>query len=109
VKRLKRVGGRGPHGIEEEHRVLLFLGVRQCPFLLQLFDQVGVCVREGAGTGRVVRRGLLLLLLLLLLVSTLPCLFWCFRDRPREPGPRCVVGLVLAQDVQRRFEGVKRR
>ena len=31
------------------------------------------------------------------------------RDGPCEPGPRGVVGLVLAQDVQRRFQGIKRR
>lgn len=47
VKRLKRVSRRGPHGVEEERRVLLLLRMRQRPLLLQFFDQVGVRVWKG--------------------------------------------------------------
>jgi hypothetical protein len=31
------------------------------------------------------------------------------RDGPREPGLRSVIGLVLAEDVERRFQGIERR
>jgi hypothetical protein len=103
MKRPKRVSSCGPHRIEEERRVLLFLGVREGLFLLQFFDQFGIRVWEGCRGGgggaggssssRVVR---------LLFVAGLACRPVLRRlcDGPCESGPWGVVRLVLAQDVQ---------
>lgn len=89
MKRPKRVSRCGPHRIEKERRVLLLLGVREGLFLLQFFDQFGIW--EGRGAGRVVR---------LLFVGLARPLLRRLRDGPCKPGPRGVVRLILAQDVQ---------
>jgi hypothetical protein len=93
MKRLKRVGCCGPHRIEEKHRVLLLLWVRKL-FFLKLFDQLGVRVwrgRRGGGASRILR---------LLFVGVARLLLRRLRDGPREPGPRGVIRLILAQDVK---------
>lgn len=114
MERLKRVSGRGPHGIEEEYRVLLLLGMREGSFLLQLFDQVGVrgwerrrCRRPRRGRCAASGGGLRLVARLLLAGLARP--IRRLRDGPREPGLRSVIGLVLAEDVERRFQGIERR
>ena len=102
MKRLKRVGRCGPHRIEEKRRVLLFLWVRKQLFL-KFFDQFGVRVWEGRGGGGDSRR---ILRLLFLVVARL--LLRRLRDGPCKPGPRGIIWLILAQNVQRRFQGIKR-
>jgi len=113
VKHLERVSRRGSHGVEEERRILLLLRMRLGPLLLQFFDQVGVRVWQGlagcagsASSLRVIRPRLLLVGLAARAAAS-P--FHRLRDRPRKPSPRCVIGLVLAQNVQRRFQGIERR
>jgi hypothetical protein len=100
MKRLERVSRCGPHRVEEERRVLLLFGVREGLFLLQFFDQFGVRVWEGrrrrgvcVSCSRVVR------LLFVAGLARRP-LLRRLRDGPCESGPRRVVRLVLAQDVQ---------
>lgn len=94
MKRPKRVGCCGPHRIEEKHRVLLLLWVRKL-FFLKFFDQFGVRVwegRRGGGGSRILR---------LLFVGVARLLLRRLRDGPCEPGPRGIIRLILAQDVQR--------
>ncbi len=100
----------GSHSVEEERRILLFLRMREGPFLLQFFDQVGIRVWEGlsarrrGGARRVIR-----LLLVGLAARAAGGPFHRLRDGPCKPSPWRVIGLVLAQDVQGRFQGIKRR
>lgn len=114
MKRHKWVRRRGSHSVEEERRILLFLRMREGPFLLQFFDQVGIRVREGWLSGarrRGVRKVMIRLRLLLVGLAARagggPV--HRLRDGPRKPSPWRVIGLVLAQDVQGRFQGIKRR
>jgi hypothetical protein len=93
MKRPKRVGCCGPHRIEEKRRVLLLLWVRKL-FFLKFFDQFGVRVwegRRGGGASRIFR---------LLFVGVARLLLRRLRDGPCKPGPRGIIGLTLAQDVQ---------
>jgi len=94
MKRPKRVGCCGPHRIEEKRRVLLLLWVRKL-FFLKFFDQFGVRVWEGrrGGASRILR-------LLFVGLARARLLLRRLRDGPREPGPRGIIRLVLAQDVQ---------
>lgn len=92
MKRPKRVGCCGTHRIEEKHRVLLLLWVRKL-FFLKLFDQFGVRVWRG-------RRGGASRILRLLFVGVARLLLRRLRDGPCEPGPRGIIRLILAQDVQ---------
>ena len=78
----------GPHGIEEERRILLLLGVREGLFLLQFFDQVVVRIWEGCACR----------FICLFLVSLIGPFH--IRDGPCKSRSRGVIGLVLAQDVQ---------
>jgi hypothetical protein len=95
MKRPKRVGCCGPHRIEEKRRVLLFLWVRKQLFL-KFFDQFGVRVWEGRCGGGGASR-----ILGLLFVGVARLLLRRLRDRPGKPGPRSIIRLILAQDVQR--------
>ena len=101
----------GSHSVEEERRILLFLRMREGPFLLQFFDQVGIRVWEGlsAARRRGGARGVIRLLLVGLAARAAGGPFHRLRDGPRKPRPGRVIGLVLAQDVQGRFQGIKRR
>jgi len=100
VKHLERVSRRGSHGVKEERRVLLLLRMRLGPFLLQFFDQVGVRVWQGlagcAGSASSLRIVRPRLLLVGLAARTAASPLHRLRDGPRKPGPRCVIGLVLA-------------
>jgi hypothetical protein len=95
MKRPKRVSCCGPHRIEEKHRVLLLLWVRKL-FFLKFFEQFGVRVwegRRGGGASRILR-------LLFVGVARARFLLCRIRDGPCEPGPRGIIRLIPAQDVQ---------
>lgn len=92
MKSLKRVGSSGPHSIQKQRHILLLLGMREGLFLLKLLHQIGISVEQG-------RRGIVCLLAGL--ASPL-----YLHNGPCETRPRGVIGLVLAQDVQRRLQGV---
>jgi len=111
VKCHKWVRRCGSHSVEEERRILLFLRMREGPFLLQFFDQVGIRVWEGlsAARRRGGARGVIRLLLVGLAARAAGGPFHRLRDGPCKPSPWRVIGLVLAQDVQGRFQGIKRR
>ena len=96
------MGRCGSHRIEEKRRVLLLLWVRKQLFF-KFFDQFGVRVCEGRGGRGDSRR---ILRLLFLVVACL--LLRRLRDGPSKPGPRGIIWLILAQNVQRRFQGIKR-
>ena len=86
------MGRSGSHRIEEKRRVLLLLWVRKQLFF-KFFDQFGVRAWEGRdrGASRILR---------LLFVSVARLLLRRLRDGPCKPGPRGIIRLILAQDVQ---------
>jgi len=96
MKRPKRVGCCSSHRIEEKRRVLLLLLGCRRPFFLKLFDQFGVRVWEGRGGGASASRILRLLFVGIarLLLRRRLC------DGPCKPGPRGIIRLIFAQDVQ---------
>lgn len=97
MKRLKRMGCCGSHRIEEKRRVLLLLWVRKL-FLLQFFDQFRVRVWEGRGSSAASR----IFRLLFVGVGRARLLLRRrrLRDGPCKSGPRGIIRLILAQDVQ---------
>jgi hypothetical protein len=86
----------GQHRIEEKRRVLLLLWVRKL-FFLKFFDQFGVRVwegRRGGGASRILR------LLFVGVARARLLLRRRLRDGPCKPGPRSIIRLILAQDVE---------